>query len=132
MAGDVSTAIEALLGRFAERLRRAGRRTGLRDHDLDELVQDVRVRLWRALETGEKISAVSASYVYNTGRSAAIDLIRRRREAREMPLPTPNTNEPMIAAAGPTQLDMAVSRDVVERLDAAINSLDAPRAVAVR
>lgn len=38
----------------------------------------------------------------------------------------------MIAAAAPTQLDVVVRRDVVERLEAAIDTLDPPRAVAVR
>ena len=38
----------------------------------------------------------------------------------------------MIAAAVPTQLDTMVRRDVVERLEQAIDTLDAPRAVAVR
>ena len=132
MSNEVSEAIERLLARFGDRLRRVGQRTGLRDADLDELLQDVRIRLWRALETGEKISAVTASYVYHTGRSAAIDLIRRRREARDNPLPTPTTDEHMIADAGPTQLDAVMSREAVDQLDAAIGTLDASRAVAVR
>ena len=132
MSRDVSEALERLLKEFADRLRRAGRRTGLRDHDMDELLQDVRLRLWRALESGEKISTVTASYVYSAGRSAAIDLMRRRRDATEVPLQSPNTDEPMIAAAGPSQLDVVVSREAVQQLDKAIESLDAPRAVAVR
>lgn len=129
---DVSAALEALMTRFAGRLRRAAQRTGLRDHDLDELLQDVRVRLWKALESGEKISSVSASYVYSAGRSAAIDLIRRRREEREYSLSASSEEEPMIAAAVPTQLETMVRRDVVERLEQAIDALDPPRAVAVR
>jgi len=132
MSEDVSQALEELLQRFADRLRHAGRRTGLRDQDLDELLQDVRIRLWHALETGEKISAVTASYVYNTGRSAAIDIIRRRRDARDTALPAPDSDEPMIAAAAPSQLDAVVSREAVDNLDAAIATLDASRAVAVR
>jgi len=129
---DVSASLEALIARFGERLRRAARRTGLRDQDLDEVVQDVRVRLWKALDSGEKISGVTASYVYSAGRSAAIDLIRRRRDERDQSLTVDSGEEPMFAAAAPTQLDLAVRRDVVERLEAAIDTLDPRRAVAVR
>jgi RNA polymerase sigma factor (sigma-70 family) len=132
MSTDVSEALERLLAQFASRLRRVGLRTGLRDQDLDELLQEVRIRLWRALQTGEKISTVTASYVYNTGRSAAIDLIRRRRESRDERVPAQETDELMIASPTPTQLDYVVSRETVDQLDAAISSLDVSRAVAVR
>jgi len=79
----LSPALEHLLLRFGEMVRRVGRRHDLAEADVDELIQDVRIRLWHALSTGEKIQAVQASYVYRTAMSSALDLIRRRRARRE-------------------------------------------------
>ena len=50
----VSAALETVLDRFAHRVRSIGRRHGLDGDDVSDLVQEVRVRLWHALETGEK------------------------------------------------------------------------------
>ncbi len=66
------------LVRFERTLRSVGRRFRLRDADFDELVQEVRIRLWRA-EGRETGSAASASYLWKTAEAAAIDLFRRRR-----------------------------------------------------
>jgi len=79
----LSPALERLLLRFGEMVRRVGRRHRLAEADVDEVLQEVRVRLWRALGSGEKIAAAPASYVYRTAVSAALDLIRRRRARRE-------------------------------------------------
>src|SRR4051812_15267357 len=75
-----SARLEELVGRFAEVVRRVGRRHRLSDADVEDLLQEVRIRLWRAnAEESERIEQVSASYVYRTAMSAAIDLLRRRR-----------------------------------------------------
>jgi RNA polymerase sigma-70 factor (ECF subfamily) len=56
------------------------------DADVDEVMQEVRIRLWRSHGTGtpgsEQIAPAPASYVYRTAVSAALDLIRRRRARR--------------------------------------------------
>lgn len=80
----VSNALEAVLTRFAEMVRRVGQRHGLQEAELDEVLQEVRLRLWRARPDGESLAAAPASYVYRTAMSAALDLLRRRR-AREHP-----------------------------------------------
>ena len=131
---DVSPALEILLQRFGELLRRAGRRRGLAEQDLDELLQDVRIRLWRALQTGEKISTVSASYAYRTAQTAAVDLIRRRRGKREASLPGLSEGLSVVAAAvvAPRQLQQITRDEVTDRLDTAIAGLAQPRSVAVR
>jgi RNA polymerase sigma-70 factor (ECF subfamily) len=54
-------------------------RYGFEGDDLDEVMQDVRLRLWRARGESEQITGSTASYVYRTATSAALDLIRRRR-----------------------------------------------------
>ena len=85
--GDtVSRALDAALGRFADAARHLARRTGLGADDLDELLQEVRIRLWRALGTPERIREVRALYIQRTVASAALDLIRRRRARRETSL----------------------------------------------
>jgi RNA polymerase sigma-70 factor (ECF subfamily) len=75
----VSSALEAVVARFATMVRSVGAGHGLSDADLDEVLQDVRIRLWRADPTGEQIERLGASYVYRAATTAALDLLRRRR-----------------------------------------------------
>jgi len=127
---EVSAALERHVRRFADLLRYARRRHGLDPHDLDELVQEVRLRLWRALATGEKIAAVSSSYMYRTAMSAAVDLIRKRRHwSYEVP---PPGWEGGIAFADPTAGRIAADGEVRDALRRALARLARPRAVAVR
>lgn len=80
---SASAALETVVANFAALVRRVGWRHRLSGGDVDELMQEVRVRLWRAhADDGEKIDAVSSSYVYQTAVSAALDLMRRRRARR--------------------------------------------------
>ena len=75
-----STAIESAVERWGGLIRRAAMRHGLAGPDIEEVVQDLRIRLWRALgRPNEKNPAESASYVYRAAMSAALDLLRRRR-----------------------------------------------------
>ena len=78
----MSQALEEILDRFGALVRHAGRRHGVPAPMLDEVVQEVRIRLWRTLADGEKIRQAPASYVYRTAVSAALDLIRRGRTRR--------------------------------------------------
>jgi RNA polymerase sigma-70 factor (ECF subfamily) len=78
----LSLAVEAVVARFSSMVRQVGRRYRLEEADLDEVMQEVRIRLWRAQRTSEQIGEVSTSYVYRTASSAALDVIRRRRSRR--------------------------------------------------
>lgn len=81
----ISSHLEAVLTNFSGMVRRVGWRHRLSEADIDELLQDVRIRLWRAQSDGvssEKVSHVPASYIYRTATTAALDLIRRRRSGR--------------------------------------------------
>jgi len=95
---QISPAIEAVLMRFAAMVRRVGIRHGLSESDVDEVFQEVRIRLWRARAEGssraldaipagpargEQISSVGSSYLYRTAVSAALDVLRRHRRPRE-------------------------------------------------
>jgi RNA polymerase sigma factor (sigma-70 family) len=77
-----SAALESVLANFGTMVRRVGWRHRLADADVDEMMQEVRIRLWRAHTEGEQIAQVSASYVYRTAVSAALDIMRRRRARR--------------------------------------------------
>jgi RNA polymerase sigma factor (sigma-70 family) len=68
--------------RFEHRVRAIGYRYRLAPGELDELFQEVRIRLWKALKEPSSIEGTSASYVYRTATSAAVDLIRRKRRNR--------------------------------------------------
>ena len=75
----LSDTLDTLVTRFATMVRSVGARHRLSDADMDEVLQEVRIRLWRADPHGEQIERLGASYVYRTAVSAALDLLRRRR-----------------------------------------------------
>lgn len=75
----LSASLEATLHRFGAMVQRVGARHGLTGADADELLQEMRIRLWRAGSTSERIAGLGTSYVYRTALSAAVDLIRGRR-----------------------------------------------------
>jgi RNA polymerase sigma-70 factor (ECF subfamily) len=79
---DASRALEHVVGRFDAFIRRSARRHGLSGDDVDEVVQELRLRMWKSLGTAELIRRAKASYIYRTAISASIDIIRRRRARR--------------------------------------------------
>ena len=60
-------------------MRQAARARGLIDDDVEEVLQDVRIRLWKTQASDENLDALSASYLKKVAMSAAVDLLRRRR-----------------------------------------------------
>jgi DNA-directed RNA polymerase specialized sigma24 family protein len=84
-SGDLrDEALEALLRRSAEQVRRLASRYGLDDR-VEEVFQEVRIRLWKSGAGHGNLADAPASYVYRTALSAAVDLLRRRRARRETP-----------------------------------------------
>ena len=79
---DASRALEHVVARFDAFIRRSARRHGLSGADVDEVVQDLRLRMWKSLGTAELIRRAKASYIYRAAISASIDIIRRRRARR--------------------------------------------------
>ena len=79
---DASRALEHVVGRFDAFIRRSARRCGLTGADVDEVVQELRLRMWKSLGTAELIRRAKASYIYRAAISASIDIIRRRRTRR--------------------------------------------------
>ncbi len=128
----VSAALEQLIARLGERVRRVARGHRLSGTDVDEVLQEVRIRLWRALQTGEKIEAAPASYVYRTAVSAALDLIRRRRARREDSVDAARTSGETVLGAvdGP---DGAIEHaELADRVMSAVDALLESRRPVVR
>ncbi len=117
----ISPALEEVLLRFGAMVRNVGWQHGLGDAEVDDVVQDVRIRIWKALEGPEKISEVNASYIYRTAVSAALDLIRRRRHRRETPihLSLETKESQMGAAKAPDRTfeDSELAREVFAAVD---------------
>jgi RNA polymerase sigma-70 factor (ECF subfamily) len=80
---SVSSALQQTLARHSHLVRLAARRRNLSELDIDEIFQDVRIRLWRALVSGERIELAPGSYIYRTAISAVLDLVRRRAARHE-------------------------------------------------
>lgn len=75
---QLSRDLEAVIYRFSVMVRALGRRSRLDESDLDELMQAVRVRLWRALGRQGSLPVITSSYVYRTAQSAVVDIVRSR------------------------------------------------------
>lgn len=123
-----SLALERVIRKFEGRVRGIARRFDLSPSDLDELFQEIRIRLWKALEGPERLDTLSGSYVYRTATSAAVDLIRRnRRGGDRVPLdpnlPDDNPSNPL------TQQE---AREAGEEVSRALEGLDARRRPVVR
>lgn len=130
-----SRALEDLVARFGELIRGVGRRHDFGEADVQELVQDVRIRIWRALGEGERIAAAPASYVYQTAMSAAVDLIRRRRARREEALDAAlerGGRAVTLSAAGTRPDEAAQEAEVLAALGRAIDALSDSRRPVVR
>ncbi|HEU4698403.1 MAG TPA: sigma-70 family RNA polymerase sigma factor [Gemmatimonadales bacterium] len=128
----LSLALEDTVTRFAALVRRIGLRHGLSEGDVDEVMQEVRIRLWHARGTSEQIAGVTSSYVYRTACSAALDLLRRRRTRREA-LAEPLEHAPAgpLAAAGGPEHDLAEG-ELAEEVVRALATLAPSRRPVVR
>jgi RNA polymerase sigma factor (sigma-70 family) len=131
-ADTVSHALESVMARYSGVLRTVGARYRLPTADLDELAQEVRVRLWGALSTDERIGAVSPSYLYRAATTAAIDIVRRRRSARGESLDQVDDAEVSARRAPPTPERDTSLRELGERIEEALQSLAASRRPVVR
>jgi len=132
-ADRTSSVIESVLARFRRMVRSVGIRRGLVDADLDEVLQDVRIRLWHAGEKGKPLEELGPSYLYQLATSAALDVLRRRRShgaATALTLDAPEMSEVAAPTASPHE---AVERgELAAHVDAALETIALDRRVAVR
>lgn len=89
---DHHARLSLLLDRFGVRLRylveqHCGRRSGL---DPDDIEQEVRIRLWRALER-DRNTPLAASYIQKAVVSTVVDAVRRAQVRPTEPLPEPDS-----------------------------------------
>ena len=131
----LSPALERALGNFPGVLRRVCWRYRFTGSDVDELVQEVRIRLWRAhgelATASEHIASISASYLHRTAISAAIDLLRRRRaRGGDRTLPIDDQEQGLPDTPGPDR-DLEGS-EVAAQVERAIESIHPSRRPVVR
>jgi RNA polymerase sigma factor (sigma-70 family) len=127
----VSPAIEALLTRFRAMVRSVGARRGLVEADLDEVMQDVRIRLWQAGEGGKTLEELGSSYLYHVATTAALDVLRRRRARRADD--TEDIRERAdLTTDNASPHDAMEARELAGQIDSAIDRLSIDRRVAVR
>lgn len=127
----LSNAIESAIARFAGVVRVVAARYKLSPADRDDLVQEVRVRLWRALEV-ERITTLPASYLYRTATSAALDLIRRRRTMREESMDDVDPSELRLATTAADPEQRAQLSDLALSIERAIETIPESRRAVVR
>ncbi|MCC6241425.1 MAG: sigma-70 family RNA polymerase sigma factor [Gemmatimonadaceae bacterium] len=119
--GELSPALEDVVRRFGTFIRRTAHRHRLASSEIEDVVQETRIRLWKALGTSERIAGAPATYIHRTAMSAALDFLRRRRARREEPLVTRE-----IDGGGATSTSLLSPYDAEER----VNTTDVETAVA--
>ena len=128
-----SSELEAAVGRFAALVRRVGLKHRLSEADLEDVLQEVRIRLWRARSRPqpEKPEQVSASYVYRVAVSSAVDLLRRRRaRGAEQTVALEEIEEPV--ADGPDPARSVEESELEKQLVCAIEAITPSRRPVVR
>ena len=128
----VSRTLESLLQRYRESVLRIGRRHGLPDHLLDEAVQELRIRLWRAFPGSDQLAAVSPGYLYRAAVTASLMVIRRRRAKRESSVEMTPRFEETTPAREPRPDQAFDESELAERLMQAVDELPAARQAVVR
>jgi RNA polymerase sigma-70 factor (ECF subfamily) len=126
-----SSVIEGVLTRFRGMVRSVGARRGLVDADLDEVLQDVRIRLWQAGQAGKPLAELGSSFLYQVATSAALDVLRRRRAHRaDAAVELDEHTELPATTASPH--DAVERRELAAQIDAALATIAPDRRVAVR
>ncbi len=130
----LSQALEAAVSRFGTMVRQVGRRYRLDESGLDEVMQEVRIRLWRARETSEQVGETNTSYVYRTASSAALDILRRRRarQADRHDDIEAGGSVAVLTARDPDPHSTLEGTELAERVSRAIDQIPASRRPPVR
>jgi RNA polymerase sigma factor (sigma-70 family) len=129
------SALDAALTSFTEMVRRVAWRHRLSDADVDEVMQEVRIRVWKASgrsdAPSEQFLQSPTSYVYKTAVSAAIDVIRRQRSERVRNTISLEGDTPVLETAPTAQAELEGS-ELAEQVARAVESIPATRRPAVR
>ncbi len=76
---DWDRALERTMARFRRELDAVSASVRLDPAEREALIQEVRIRLWRAAGTPENLDEIGSSFVYRAARWAMLDLLRSRR-----------------------------------------------------
>ena len=128
----VSGALDSLLQRYRESVARAGRRHGLSDHLLDEAMQELRIRLWRAFPGSDQLAAVSGGYLYRAAVTAALMVLRRRRARAETGLEVTPHFEDTTPARQPGPDESLDESELARSVVRAVATLPSARQAVVR
>ncbi len=132
---SLSPALERVLERFGGVVRRVCWKYRFSGAEVDELMQEVRIRLWHAHggheRASENLAAIPASYLQRTALSAAIDLLRRGR-ARRADRMVPLDDEPDGMGQSPAPDQVLAESETAEQVERAIQSIHASRRPVVR
>lgn len=138
MRDSRSSALEQVVERFATLLRRVASRYRLQGADVDDLVQEVRIRLWRAQGAGGgSAEEPTAAYVHRVAMTAALDLLRRRRAHKsEVTVSTDFMSDEELGTAGSVRVaspaELLEQREAAARVQSAIGTLPESRRTAVK
>jgi len=127
---SISDELESLVMRFARFAGRIGHDRGLHHEDIDELLQELRVRFWRARKDG--LLDLSANYVRRAAISAALDIIRRRRVDRNVSLDESEGGAHPLATSTAGPAELLDQSELAQRVTVAVDGLAPPRRAAVR
>src|SRR5690242_17457765 len=127
---SMSDELESLVARFARFAGRIAHDRGLHQEDLDELLQELRVRFWRARKDG--LRDLSAGYVRRTAISAALDIIRRRRVDRNISIEDEQGGAPPLATLAANPAELLDQSELAQRVALAVDGLAPARRAAVR
>ncbi len=128
---SVGLALERVLRQYRGLVLHVSHGHGLDPADVDLILQEVRIRLWRAHPSSETLGRVGSSYVYRTAVSAALDILRRRRAARTGVEALSGLSDGLASgAAGPAQ--QLEARELEERVYATVERLPEARRAVVR
>jgi RNA polymerase sigma factor (sigma-70 family) len=134
-SGPNASALDGALTSFTEMVRRVAWRHRLSDADVDEVMQEVRIRIWKASERSdapsEPFAQSPASYVYKTAVSAAIDLIRRQRSERARSTISLEGDAPVPDSAPTAHADLE-GAELAQQVAQAIETIPESRRPAVR
>jgi RNA polymerase sigma factor (sigma-70 family) len=122
-SGELSPALEDVVRRFGSYMRRTAHRHSIDAAELDDVVQEARIRLWKALGTPENIRQAPAGYIYRTAMSAALDFLRRRRARREESFDTTAGAAPPPFLARHGADSALIERETQEAVTKAVNLL---------
>ncbi len=120
---DLSPALEDVVRRFGSYMRRTAHRHSIDVSELDDVVQEARIRLWKALGTAENVRQAPAAYIYRTTMSAALDFLRRRRSRREQSLDVSESGASMLLVAKHSADGALIERETRDAVAKAVELL---------